>query len=230
MMCSASASGSSGSASARASSTSPRPQDAREPDRGVPVPGILREHVAVARLGRLDVTGSLFGESLVGLDLHLVGQDLVDEPVDLLLRVGPDEHVDRLSATERHDRRDALALDRLQQRIADGVASTSSFASRNAPSRSAATFSRVGPRVRHGAHHDAHMSTTTGALRPLDHDLFEVGVGDVDHVLVLPSPLMSTMLPASQRCGATDGLDVASRPTPARRRPNLRRRRAFTPP
>ena len=43
-----------------------------------------------------------------------------------------------------------------------GLASTSSLASRNEPARSPATFSRIGPSVRQGPHHDAHRSTTTG--------------------------------------------------------------------
>ena len=41
-------------------------------------------------------------------------------------------------------------------------ASVSSFARRKAPARSCATFSRVGVSCRHGPHHSAHMSTTTG--------------------------------------------------------------------
>src|SRR5580765_4239256 len=41
----------------------------------------------------------------------------------------------------------------------------STLASRNAPSRSAATFSSIGPSVLQGPHHSAHRSTTTGRSR-----------------------------------------------------------------
>ena len=62
-------------------------------------------------------------------------------------------------------------------------ASTSSFASRNAPSRSSATFSRIGPSVRHGRAPGGPQVDDDGTLlRALDHDLLEVGVGDLDDV------------------------------------------------
>src|SRR5690606_32239229 len=45
-----------------------------------------------------------------------------------------------------------------------GLASTSTFASSTRPSVSATTFSMIGPSVRHGPHHSAHRSTTTGTV------------------------------------------------------------------
>src|SRR2546423_2128946 len=46
-----------------------------------------------------------------------------------------------------------------------GLASVSSLASTTSPSRAAAAFSRIGVRVRHGPHHSAQKSTTTGVVR-----------------------------------------------------------------
>src|SRR3979490_429499 len=42
------------------------------------------------------------------------------------------------------------------------LASTSTLTSSTWPPVSPTTFSRIGPSVRHGPHHDAHRSTTTG--------------------------------------------------------------------
>src|SRR3979490_854030 len=42
------------------------------------------------------------------------------------------------------------------------LASTSTLTSSTPPLVSATTFSRIGPSVRHGPHHSAHRSTTTG--------------------------------------------------------------------
>ena len=62
-------------------------------------------------------------------------------------------------------------------------ASTSIFARVNAPSRSVATFSSIGPRVRHGpAPCRPEVDDDGGRLRPLDHDLLEGLVGHLDHV------------------------------------------------
>src|ERR1035441_4389135 len=45
-----------------------------------------------------------------------------------------------------------------------GFASTSTLASSTAPLVSSMTLSSIGPSVRHGPHHDAQSSTTTGTL------------------------------------------------------------------
>src|SRR3954447_11926345 len=44
----------------------------------------------------------------------------------------------------------------------DGLASVSSLARTTSPSRAAASCSRTGPSARHGPHHSAQKSTTTG--------------------------------------------------------------------
>ena len=62
-----------------------------------------------------------------------------------------------------------------------GLASVSTFASTTSPSRAAAASSSSGVSARHGPHHDAQKSTTTGVVRGALDDLdLEVGLADID--------------------------------------------------
>ena len=86
------------------------------------------------------------------------------------------------------------------------LASTSSLARRNAPWRSAATFSRIGPSVRHGAHHEAHMSTTTGrCIEPSITTCSKSASVTSSTVVAVLGLLMSTMLLSLSHAHGCDG-------------------------
>ena len=62
-----------------------------------------------------------------------------------------------------------------------GFSSTLTLASTTLPPVSSTTFSMMGPSVRHGPHHGAHRSTTTGSRLGAVEDLgLERRIGDVD--------------------------------------------------
>ena len=61
-------------------------EDPPEPDPRVPVRGVLLERLPVALLGGLQIARLLLGFGLLGHQLGLRRQELVDERVDLLLR------------------------------------------------------------------------------------------------------------------------------------------------
>ena len=184
-MCSASGSGTRGSASAAAASSSPRASRIRaRPIDASQVAGLLLEGLPVAGLGAVEVARLLDHLGLFGLELGLGRHQLVDEPVDLLLRVGADEHAHRLTVPERHHRGDALALDRLQQGVADGVGVDVQLREREgagALGRHLLQDRAEGPA--RGAPGSPHVDHHGPSLRALDHELFEGVVGDVDHVL-----------------------------------------------
>ena len=87
---------------------------------------------------------------------------LADPLTYLGLGQGAEEPVQHLAADHRHDHRDALHL---QRRASCGLASTSTLASTQAPSASAASFSSTGDSCLHGPHHSAHRSRITGTSR-----------------------------------------------------------------
>ena len=97
-----------------------------------------------------------------------------DQPVDLgrrrdqagdplahgRLGQGADEAVDDLAVPDGVHRRDGLHL---EGRGHPGVGVDVDLDQLDRRSVSSTTFSRIGPSVRHGPHHDAHRSTTTVA-------------------------------------------------------------------
>ena len=87
------------------------------------------------------------------------GHEPVEEALDLRGRQRADELVDDLAVLERLDGRDRLDPERLRDaRVGVGV----DLDELDLPSRLSTAFSITGPSERHGPHHSAQKSTTTG--------------------------------------------------------------------
>ena len=124
--------------SGRASSTLPAPSRMRRARAAASrLSGSFVERLAEPRLGLGQVPGLRTSAAASGLELGLGRQDRVDEPVQLVLGVGADEHAHRLL---RRGTRSPSGCSGLCTACSSAcptcLASTSSLASRNAPSRS----------------------------------------------------------------------------------------------
>ena len=107
------------------------------------------------------------------------GSRPLDELAHRRLGLGADEAVDDLAVLAARTRPGWTAPGTPGEIC--GFSSTLTLTSTTLPSVSSTTFSRIGPSVRHGPHHGAHRSTTTGTVLGALEDLgLEGGIGDVD--------------------------------------------------
>ena len=95
----------------------------------------------------------------------------------------------------------------------------STLASTNLPSYSRASFSRSGPSRRHGPHHDAQKSTTTGTVR--DRSITSCskffGVASITNAEVeFVSLIESIFLIVPRSLGSQSIVDAAQSPRPGR--------------
>ena len=123
------------------------------------------------------------------------------------LGLSPDETADHALVASGRKRQGSTAPGRSPQ--TRGLASTSTFARTTSSARSATTFSRTGPRARHGPHHDAHRSTTTGTCIERSRTSAS-NVSSVTSIATVISPPVALLRPRGPRLSSTVGIASGS--------------------